>query len=193
MTFTPSEECSLQSSLRFQSYLHHIRHFEVRGNFLNTLFWWSARWTLGDVIFSSISFSLVIHSQKIFVRGRTGGGGRGVGLVIEPELHVIRQNLIRRSLVSIQQQCCVRTTWETSLVSVNPTSWILLLNKITYKSLVFWLIKCECLPFGSSRQFLWKGTPLSDPLIPPSQIQVGASTVDILIVEPDLSVGPWYA
>ena len=57
---------------------------------------------------------------------------RTVGLIVEPELHLIAENLVRRCLVLVQQQVPVVTAAQTSLVSLNPAGGIFLLNQITF-------------------------------------------------------------
>ena len=138
-----------------------------------------------------VGLCLVVHPQEVLVRGRAVVWGRAVGLVVEPELHLIAEDLLGRSLGLVEQQVLVVTAGQTSLIGVHPTCWVLLLDEVTSTGpTAYWSVYNE-LPLGSSRQSLWKGTPLRVPLMPPSQTQVGLSRTDIFRVPPDLSLGPW--
>ena len=75
---------------------------------------------------------LVIHPQQVPVTCGARGSGWGVGLIIESELHVIFQLLLRWALVLVQQDGLVVTAGESTLVSVDPASRILLLNQISF-------------------------------------------------------------
>ena len=63
--------------------------------------------------------------------GRARGCSWGVSLIIKSELHVIFQLLLRWALVLVQQDGLVVTAGQSSLVSVDPASRILLLNQIS--------------------------------------------------------------
>ena len=71
---------------------------------------------------------------------------------------MVLQLLLGRALVLVQQDCLVVTAGEAALVSVNPASRILLLNKVS-----FGLIQAVFVE--------WVTIVLIEPLMPPSQSQ----------------------